>query len=76
MNEHTQKAVRMFEATRVGIREQEKFLQELQIRKYECGVYIGDYHLKIPKKTLVNFCTNRLLLLKRLNNEIYEQIKE
>ena len=74
MNEHTRKAVRMFEATRVGIREQEEFLQELRISDYECGVYIGDYKLKIPKKSLTDFLTNRLTALKQLNDRMYKQI--
>lgn len=74
MNEHTRKAVRMFEATRVGIAEQEEFLQELRMSDYECGVYIGDFKLRIPKKTLLDFCTNRLIALKQLNNQMYNQI--
>lgn len=75
MDASTQKAVRMFEATRVGINEQEEFLQELRMSDYECGVYIGDYKLKIPKKSLTDFLTNRLTALKQLNNKMYNQIK-
>lgn len=75
MDAYTKKAVRMFEATRVGIKEQEEFLQELIISDYECGVYIGDYKLKIPKKSLTDFLNNRLTALKQLNNRMYNQIK-
>ena len=75
MNEHTRKAISMFEKTKFGAKEQEEFLNELRISDYECGVYIGDYRLKIPKKTLIDFCTNRLIALKQLNNKMYEQIK-
>lgn len=74
MDADTKKAVRMFEATRVGIREQEEFLQELRISDYECGVYIGDYRLKIPKKSLTDFLNNRLTALKQLNDRMYKQI--
>ena len=75
MDEHTRKAISMFEKTKFGIKAQEEFLEELKVSDYECGVYIGDYKLKIPKRTLIDFCTNRLILLKRLNNKMYEQIK-
>lgn len=76
MDADTKKAIRMFETTRVGIREQEEFLQELRISDYECGVYIGDYRLKIPKKSLTDFLNNRLTALKQLNNRIYNKINK
>ena len=76
MDADPKKAIRMFETTRVGIREQEEFLQELRISDYECGVYIGDYRLKIPKKSLTDFLNNRLTALKQLNNRIYNKINK
>lgn len=75
MNEHTRKALSMYEKTRFGIKEQEEFLDELRMSECECGVYIGDFQLVIPKRTLIAFVTNRLMALKELNNKMYEQIK-
>ena len=65
----------MFEKTKFGSKAQEEFLEELKTSDCECGVYIGDFKLVIPKRTLIDFCTNRLMALKHLNNKMYEQIK-